>query len=243
MIKSEKIKQDSEKIKSILQDIKIDLAVELDRVKPQTNYKEKTDQLWKEFHNEEKQALTHPIYNNIEHKRQKADHGMYFSKIIYTPDEENFLKSNPHVKKMDKLIDQVNKIEDDEKKQLKQRLKTNTAPIEEKKQLENVEFTIWNSGKELLGTEEGTDLPAFSVDSDFYHVFNDDDGMYSLIYKETNCKLRQKLNQLGYDYESYSHVDKIIHPIDTKVTKDKFLDQHTYCKKWFKETKKSKKDE
>ena len=224
----------NEKIKTILQKVKIELAVDLGKVSPKSIVKTKTDKLWKQVYDEEKKLKQFPIYNEIEKKQLLTDHGDYISPIKFTPKEQEFLNTNPYQLKIEQIIKDIQHIEEQEKQNLKQRLFNGTATKKEQEQLENAEFKIWDSGKELLGINKGSKLPAFTVDSDFQSVFNDEDGYYKILNQKVDCQLRQELNQLGYDYEDTSKMDKIIYPIDKKQSKTEFLKENRYCKKYIK---------
>lgn len=219
----------NQQIKDVLEDIKLDLTIELKRIKPQTNLEQRQKELWNQFYQEEKLVKNNPIKQSIDKKQADADMGMWFKEIHYTPEEQRYLDTNPHEQKMSSLIEEIERIEDKEYELLKQRLKTKQAHPEEIRQYENVEMTIWDSGKQLLG-DKGNDLPAFSVDSEFYEVFSNSDGFWNQLNRKIDCKLRGKLNQLGYDYEDYSYSDKTIYDIGEKVPKSEFLKKHSYCK-------------
>ncbi len=222
-----------EKIKQVLSDMKIELAVELDRVKSSSNIKTKGDEIWDQYKQEESKIKNHPIKKAIDRKFSEADMGMYIKDIKYTPEEQDFIDHNPSYRKMAELIDSLNMLEKQDREQLKERLKSGNASESEMKDLNNVEFKIWDSGKEMLG-DKGNDLPAFSVDSDFYDVFNySGDIEATHLPEKTECKLRQQLRELGVDYENYDYSRKEIVEVDP-LTKTQFLEKNDHCKKWLK---------
>ncbi|MFA5731587.1 MAG: hypothetical protein WC934_06245 [Acidithiobacillus sp.] len=216
-----------EKIKAILEEIKIDIAVDTD-VSLDSTIEQR--ELWKQFNEEEKKVKDNPIKKSIDKKLSDADMGMWFKEVKYTPKEKAYLKNNPHEKKMNNIMNLISKISDNEAELKKQRLKTKQTTDNEMKKFNQSDMKIWDSSRELLGEEnsEANDLPAFSVDSVFYEVFNDSN--YDSYFKKIDCKLRSKLNKLGFDYSDYTHVDKTIIPIDKKVSKSEFLKQNSHCK-------------
>jgi len=110
----------------------------------------------------DKQLMKIPIYKTIFKKRMDADRGMYFAKVNYTQDEENFLKTNKLYLKMERLYDEQFKKEKIEQKAFYRRIRKETLTPDEERVVKNAECGVRE--------DKNKGLVVLTLDSDFYDL-------------------------------------------------------------------------
>ena len=79
--------------------------MDFDKVPLAPEVKEQTKEIWNEINTEEANIKEDPTYREIQRQDFKIYKGMHFDKITYTPEEQEFLDTNPTEVRIKELVE------------------------------------------------------------------------------------------------------------------------------------------